>query len=76
MAIFGFLEIIAAQVPHELFLIFEIGIMIIIAGVLGYILKLFKQPLILSYIIAGIILGPLSVGLIQNNARFSALEPL
>ena len=60
------LGVIANQIPQDLFLMFEIGIMIIIAGILGFLFRLAKQPLIPAYIIAGIILGPLSVGLIQN----------
>ena len=71
-----FLELIASQIPEHLFLIFEIGLMIILAGVLGYILKLMKQPLILAYVIAGIILGPLSVGLIRNFETIIALSEI
>jgi len=70
------LDIVASQIPEHLFLIFEIGIMIILAGVIGYILKLFKQPLILSYILAGIILGPLSVGLIHNTETIMVLSEI
>jgi len=67
---------VANQIPQELFLMFEIGIMIILAGVLAFILRLIKQPLIPAYIIAGIILGPLSVGLIQNMEVLHVLSEI
>lgn len=71
-----FLEIIASQIPEHLSLIFEIGIMIVLAGIIAFILKLIRQPMILSYILAGIILGPLSVGLIQNNETILVLSEI
>jgi Kef-type K+ transport system membrane component KefB len=71
-----FFEFIASQIPEHLSLIFEIGIMIILAGVIAFILKLMKQPMILAYIIAGVILGPLSVGLIQNNETILVLSEI
>jgi len=70
------LSFIAAQIPEHLFLLFEIGMMIILAGIIGYILKLFKQPLIPSYIIAGIVLGPLGIGLIKNNETLLVLSEI
>jgi len=70
------LDVIATQIPEHLFLIFEIGIMIILAGIIGYILRLLKQPLILAYIIAGVILGPLSVGLIKNTETILVLSEI
>jgi len=71
-----FFEFIASQIPEHLSLIFEIGIMIILAGIIAFILKLMKQPMILAYIIAGVILGPLSVGLIQNNETILVLSEI
>lgn len=45
----------------------EIGIAIILAGVFGFLARLIKQPLILAYIFAGIILGPSFLNLIKNH---------
>ncbi len=44
---------------------FDIGLMIIIATVGGYLAKLLKQPLIPAYILVGFILGPV-LGLVTN----------
>jgi Kef-type K+ transport system membrane component KefB len=73
---FAVFDLIAAQIPENMFLIFEIGMMIIIAGIIGFILKLLKQPLIPAYIIAGIILGPLGVSLIRNNETILVLSEI
>ena len=47
-------------------LIVDIGIIIIFAAVLALVAKFFKQPLILGYVIAGILIGPLMFGFIKN----------
>jgi len=69
-------ELLALQIPENFFLLFEIGMMIIIAGIVGFVLKLLKQPLIPSYIIAGIILGPLGIGLIRSNETLLVLSEI
>ena len=46
--------------------IVEFGIILAIAAILGIIARLFKQPLILAYLLAGIIIGPIAFGLIEN----------
>lgn len=45
----------------------EIGIAIILAGILGFLAKLAKQPLFLAYILSGVILGPTVLGAIKNQ---------
>ncbi|MDP3727948.1 MAG: cation:proton antiporter [bacterium] len=47
-------------------LIFSIGIILIAAAFFAYIAKIFKQPLIPAYIIAGLVLGPIGLKLIQD----------
>jgi Kef-type K+ transport system membrane component KefB len=47
-------------------LILEIGIVIIGSVVMGVLLYFLKQPLILAYILAGILLGPFGFGLIHD----------
>jgi Kef-type K+ transport system membrane component KefB/Trk K+ transport system NAD-binding subunit len=40
----------------------DIGLVIIVATIVGYVAKFFKQPMILAYIIAGLLLGPYATG--------------
>lgn len=44
----------------------EFGILLIVAAGLGIFARLLKQPLILAYLIAGILIGPFALGLINN----------
>ena len=50
----------------------EIGLTVIVAALLGLIAKILKQPLILAYIIAGILVGPI-LGFITNQANVMVL---
>lgn len=45
----------------------SIAIIVIVAAILAFISKLLKQELILAYVLAGIIIGPLALGLIQDK---------
>ncbi|MDI6737443.1 MAG: cation:proton antiporter [Nanoarchaeota archaeon] len=47
--------------------LFEIAVMIILATVFAYIARLIRQPLIPAYIIAGIVIGPLALGLVRDT---------
>lgn len=47
-------------------ILIDLGVIIISATILGMVAKLLKQPLILSYILAGIIIGPEFLGIITN----------
>lgn len=44
----------------------EFGIVLIVAAALGIFARLLKQPLILAYLITGIIIGPFALGLVKN----------
>ena len=44
----------------------EIGLVIIASSLVGVVLYYLKQPLILAYVLAGILIGPSGFGLIQN----------
>jgi Kef-type K+ transport system membrane component KefB len=57
-------------------LVLEIGLIIILATILSFIVRLFKQPLIPAYIIAGVILGPIGLGLIKDPVAIRALSEL
>ena len=55
-------------------LIIEIGIIFVIAALLGYIFNLFKQPIIPAYIVAGVILAML--GIIEENSLVGTMSLL
>ena len=48
-------------------ILFDIGLILIFAAIVAYIAKAIKQPLIPAYIIAGLILGPLALGIIHDS---------
>jgi len=57
-------------------LFFDIGLVIIIAAVFALIARSLKQPLILAYMLAGIVLGPAGLKLISNQANILTLSEL
>ena len=57
-------------------ILYDIGTIIIAATLLAFIAKLFKQPLIPAYIIAGILLGPLGLSIIHDLASIKVLAEL
>ncbi|MBN1792085.1 cation:proton antiporter [Candidatus Woesearchaeota archaeon] len=54
---------------------FELGIIIVMAGVVAYFARLLKQPLIPAYIVAGILLGPL-FSVITDKAIIDSLSEI
>ena len=44
----------------------EFGVVLIVAAGLGVIARLLKQPLILAYLITGVVVGPFALGLVKN----------
>jgi Kef-type K+ transport system membrane component KefB len=72
----NFFEILFNGISDELLLIIQIGFILIIASILAFLLRLFRQPLIPSYVIAGIIIGPLVLGLIQNQGLIDSLSQI
>jgi len=57
-------------------LFFSIGVIIILATLLGYLIKVIKQPLIPAYILAGVILGPLGLGVVQHAESIKSLSEM
>jgi len=55
-------------------LVIDIGLIIIISTILALIARIFKQPLIPAYILAGIIIGPIGLGFIQDMTIIRALS--
>tara|TARA_Y100000310_G_scaffold314023_1_gene363020 strand:- start:104 stop:1810 length:1707 start_codon:yes stop_codon:yes gene_type:complete len=70
------IEQLLTGIPENFLIVFEIGIMIIIAAVLSYIIRLFKQPLIPAYILTGILIGPLFLGLISDQELIVSLAEI
>jgi len=74
-AISGLQEAVNA-IPAGHSLLFSITIIIVIAAVFAFISKVLKQELIPAYIIAGIIIGPLVLGLINNIGLINSLAEM
>lgn len=55
-------------------MLFDIALIIIIATVLSIIFKLLKQPLILAYIVTGVLLGPLVFDMIKQTDPLISLS--
>jgi Kef-type K+ transport system membrane component KefB len=54
----------------------NIGIAIGVTVVVTYIVRLFKQPLIIGYILAGIILGPYIFNFLQHGEIFDTFSKI
>lgn len=65
---------VLSAIPANLF--FSIGILIILATFFGYFARLIKQPLIPAYIITGVILGPIGLGLIHDEEAIKSLSEI
>lgn len=57
-------------------ILFEIGIIIILATFFAYFARLTKQPLIPAYVIAGLVLGPIGLGIIKDMHLIQALSDI
>lgn len=57
-------------------LFFQIGAVIVMAAALSFLVKIFKQPLILAYIIAGILVGPAFLALTHETETFDTLAKM
>ena len=57
-------------------LFFTLGIIIVSATILGYIAKMLRQPLIPAYILAGVILGPIGLGVVDKPEEIKILSEI
>ncbi len=57
-------------------LIIDLGIIIIIATICAVIAKFLKQPLLLSYILAGVIIGPFGLKLVTDAPTINVVSEL
>ncbi|MBF0346509.1 MAG: cation:proton antiporter [Magnetococcales bacterium] len=72
------LALLGAGLPHEAWagddggghvVIHNIALSMVVASVVGLFMKVLRQPLILGYLISGIIIGPVGFGLITNQEQ-------
>ena len=55
---------------------FSIAIIIITASILGFISRYLRQPLIPAYVLAGLIIGPLGLGLVTDFENIKTLSEI
>ncbi len=62
---------------HHVDLIADIGLSIVVATALGVLAKALRQPLLLAYLAAGILLGPrMGLGLVTDEATISLIAEI
>ena len=57
-------------------LLIQIGLILIAATVMALVARLLRQPIIPAYIIVGLILGPIGLGLIRDQETIRAISEL
>ncbi|MDD5163282.1 MAG: cation:proton antiporter [Candidatus ainarchaeum sp.] len=57
-------------------LLFDLGFVILAGTVFAFLAKILKQPVIVGYIVAGIVLGPIGFQLIRDYANIGVLSEL
>ena len=57
-------------------LLFDIAFIIIAATLLSYVARLLKQPLIIAYVLAGVLIGPIGLGLVSDLTEINILAEL
>jgi Kef-type K+ transport system membrane component KefB len=72
----SFLDNLIIGAPKEMIFLVEIGFMIILAAFFAFIIRLIKQPLIPAYVIAGVVIGPLFLGLVKDPVLIDALSQI
>lgn len=60
----------------DLTLLMDLGIVIVFGTVMGCIAKLLKQPMLIAYIVAGIIISPIGLALITSPIEIAILAEL
>jgi CPA2 family monovalent cation:H+ antiporter-2 len=57
-------------------ILFDIGLIIFVSAMLAYVSRFLRQPIILAYVAAGVIIGPFGFGLITNVEEINLLAEL
>ena len=75
----GFMSNLAnhfTELPATETIIFDIALILIISAILAFIAKILRQPLIPAYVVAGLLIGPLVLGLIKNTELIYAFSEI
>jgi Kef-type K+ transport system membrane component KefB len=56
--------------------IWNIAVSMVAASLLGLLMKLLRQPLLLGYILGGVLVGPLGLGLVSERAQIETLAEI
>ncbi|MGH7309360.1 MAG: cation:proton antiporter, partial [Candidatus Rokuibacteriota bacterium] len=62
--------------PHDITLLRDIALGIVFAAAAAHVARLLRQPLILGYIAAGVMLGPFGFGLITRNESVELISEI
>lgn len=54
----------------------NIALCVVAASLLGFIMKLTRQPLILGYVLAGVVIGPIGARLITDNSQIATIAEI
>lgn len=54
----------------------QLSIIIVIGGIISVVMRLLKQPLIIGYILTGVIVGPSLLGLVHDKSAFEAYSEI
>jgi len=57
-------------------LIANIAMSLVAAAVFAFLMKMLRQPLLLGYILAGVVIGPVCLGLITNHADITTIAEI
>ncbi len=61
---------------ESMVLLWDIGLIILVSAMFAFLAKFFKQPLILAYVVAGIVIGPFGLKLITEQSIIQILAEL
>jgi Kef-type K+ transport system membrane component KefB/voltage-gated potassium channel Kch len=61
---------------HDTNILIDIGLAIVAATVLAYVARVLRQPLLLAYIGAGLLIGPTVLGLVHNEEEIAEIAEL
>ena len=77
-AVSGFSNVVdhISALPTSEAIIFDIAIILIICAVFAFIARMLRQPLIPAYVLAGLIIGPLVLGVIKNTELILAFSEI
>jgi Kef-type K+ transport system membrane component KefB len=71
-----FLQNFIDAIPKNYVFLVSLGIILVIGAVFAFIIRAFKQPLIPAYIITGILIGPVILGLIKDSSLILSLSEI